>query len=212
MKKNYWKNIWLKLQYSSIARVIFDAIARLGIRIAPFYLFREGLFNGAIPELERCFEEYTLGFLGPGDMKFIADLPERKCPEEKLHARLQEGKKCFGIKYHGSLAAFTWCNFRTCTLTYGNISVRNLQDDEAYLFDAYTVLAYRGKGIAPYIRYQLYKELARVGRHRLHSISDAFNKPAIKFKKKLNARFIELQLLVSLFKRWRHVFLIKKYD
>jgi hypothetical protein len=212
MKKNYWKNIWLKLRYSSIARVIFDAIARLGIRIAPYYLFREGLFNGAIPELERCSEEYTLGFLGPGDMKCIADLPERKYPEEKLHARLQEGNKCFGIKYHGSLAAFTWCNFRTCTLTYGNISARNLQEDEVYLFDSYTVIAYRGKGIAPYIRYQLYKELARVGRHRLYSISDAFNKPAIKFKKKLNARFIELRLFVSLFKRWRHVFLVKKYD
>ena len=72
-------------------------------------------------------------------------------------------------------------------------------------------MSYRGKGIAPYIRYQLYKELTKLGRNKLYSISDFFNAPAIKFKKKLNAKSHKLILFIEIFNKWRFSLLIKKY-
>ena len=86
-----------------------------------------------------------------------------------------------------------------------------LKDNEAYLFDAYTLMHFRGKGLAPYIRYQCYKELAKSDRHKLFSISNYFNTPSIKFKNKLNAKFLELRLSVELFRKWSFDLHLKKY-
>ena len=78
------------------------------------------------------------------------------------------------------------------------------------LFDAYTLDSFRGKGIAPYIRYQLYKELEKTGRMTLYSISERFNLSSIRFKKKLNARLVGQGLCVVLFKKWRFSTRLKK--
>ena len=67
----------------------------------------------------------------------------------------------------------------------------------------YTVPAHRGKRLAPYLRYQSYRRLAREGMTRLYSISDAFNTPSIRFKQRLGARFVKLGVSVTLFNRWR---------
>jgi hypothetical protein len=72
-------------------------------------------------------------------------------------------------------------------------------------------IPYRGKGIAPYIRYLGYKELERLGRTRLYSISIYFNTPAVNFKKKLGAEFLELRLRVRLFRKWERDVRVKKY-
>jgi hypothetical protein len=125
-----------------------------------------------------------------------------------LQRRLEKGKLCFGAKYRGELAAFTW--FELDLLDAGRYC-RPLARDEAYLFDAYTPIPYRGKGIAPHIRYLGYKELEKLGRTRLYSISLYFNTPAVNFKRKLGARFLELRLLVRVFRKWSRDVRIKRY-
>ncbi|ODS34822.1 MAG: hypothetical protein SCARUB_00082 [Candidatus Scalindua rubra] len=82
----------------------------MGIRISPYYLVLEGLFNRSLPDLEKGFDEYEIGFLGVEDMKEISVIPgpERLISEEKLLLRLKEGKKCLGIKYRGKIVAFKW--------------------------------------------------------------------------------------------------------
>lgn len=197
-----------KLRYSSFLRIVLDGIAKTGIRIFPYYIVLEGLFNRSLSHLESGFDEYELCFLKPQDMKTISSVPGRNFTEEYLLQRLQNGKKCFGVKYRGELAAFTWCDFQQCNFRWRKFL---LTDDEAYLFDAYTLMSFRGKGIAPYIRYQCYKELAKAGRHRLYSISECVNTPSIKFKKKLNAKFLKLRLSIELFKKWSFDLHLKKY-
>ena len=141
-------------------------------------------------------------------MKTISSISGRHITEEYLLERLRNGQKCFGLKYRGELAAFTWCDFDKFSFKLCGFP---LKDNEAYLFDAYTLMHFRGKGLAPYIRYQCYKELAKSDRHKLFSISEYVNTPSIKFKKKLNAKLIELHLSVELFRKWSFDLHLKKY-
>jgi hypothetical protein len=70
---------------------------------------------------------------------------------------------------------------------------------------------FRGKGLAPYIRYHSYKVLERMGYSRIYSVSDYFNTPSLRFKKKLKAKLIELRLVITFFKRWPCQYLLKTY-
>ncbi len=207
-KMGFCERIKNKLRYSSFLRVVLDGIAKAGIRIDLYYIVLEGLFNRSLSYLETGFDEYELCFLSPQDMKTISSIPDRNFTEEYLLERLRNGQKCFGLKYCGELAAFTWYNFDWCTFKLNKFP---LKDNEAYLFDAYTLMHFRGKGLAPYIRYQCYKELAKSNRHKLFSFFTYFNTPSIKFKKKLNAKFIELRLSVELFRKWSFDLHLKKY-
>ena len=204
----YLKRIWLKTRYSPLLRLVFDGLAKLGVKIQPYYIVVEGLFNRSLPHLETGFDEYEIGFLGPQYMNEISAIPGRILSEEKLLLRLKEGKKCFGLKHRKELVAFTWCDFDECNFKGFRFP---LKKNEAYLFDAYTLIPFRGKGIAPYLRYQCYKELAKLGRNKLYSISDCLNTPSVRFKKKLNAELLELCLFVEMFKKWHFSSRLKKY-
>ena len=68
----------------------------------------------------------------------------------------------------------------------------------------YVLLAYRGRGLAPLIRYGAYEELQSLGRHHLYSLTMAFNTSSRLFKQKLQAREVELKLLIGL-KRWKAI-------
>ncbi len=201
-----------KLRYSSFLRIVLDGIAKTGIRINLYYIVLEGLFNRSIPHLETGFDEYELCFLSQKDMKTISSIPGRNFTEVSLLQRLQNNQTCFGVKYRGELAAFTWCDFveYKCMESKCNEHRFLLKENEAYLFDAYTLMPFRGKGIAPYIRYQCYKELYKMGRHRLYSISDYLNTPSIRFKMKLDAKLLDLYLYIGLFKKWHLNLRLKK--
>jgi len=203
----YWTYVKHRLRYNSFPQLALDILNKAGVFVQPFYLFLEGLSDGDLSHWEVLPEGYKIGFMEPEDMGLIADLPERNIPEQELRARLKEGKRCLGVKYQKDLAAFTWCNMEQCTFPGHPFSLSN---DEAYLFDAHTLVSYRGKGLAPIVRYQLYLELARIGVTRLYSFSDMFNKPAIRFKQKLNSRIIYKGVYVRLFNKWHFRFKKKR--
>jgi len=206
---NYWQYIRQKAKHSHPFRLVIDGLWKMGVSVRPLYIFREGLSEEGPAELEGGFEGYELGFLGYEDMEAISNIPFRNTSLEQLSLRLGEGKKCFGMKDGGELIAFTWCDFDTCNFEGFRF---DLSEDEAYLFDMHTLDAYRGKGVAPYLRYQAYRELRLLEKKRLYSISDRFNTSAVNFKLKLNARIIELGLLVELFGKWRFARTIRKYE
>ena len=204
----FLKHFWLKTRYVAFIRCIFGGLARMGLWVNPYYVFVEGLTNGNLSNLEHGFDEYEVGFLGPQDMKGISAIPDQPNSEEKLLLDLNEGKKCFGVKYRGELVAYTWCDFNR----FGFEGYQHsLKEDEACLCDAFTLMRFRGKGLAPYVRYQCYKELAKLGIYKLYSYSDCFNTPALRFKLKLNANLDEYGILFVLFKKWRYNLRLKKY-
>ena len=87
----------------------------------------------------------------------------------------------------------------------------NAFDDEAYLENMYTYENFRGKNLAPYLRYQCYKMLAGEGKNVCYSMTQCFNTSSRKFKAKLGARHRELYLHIGLFKRFRRTVLLRRY-
>ncbi|MGD2129438.1 MAG: hypothetical protein PVJ33_01385 [Lysobacterales bacterium] len=198
-----------RLRHDSFLKLTSDALDRCGIILRPYYLVLEGRFGQSIVELESGFDDYQTGFLDECDMAEIARIPGRYTTEDELLKRLEDGMLCFALKQHGELAAFNWIDLDRCHFTAHTFP---LKDDEAYLFDAWTMVPFRGKKVGPYLRYQTYKELERRGRYRSFSISECVNTSAIKFKEKLNARHLELALYVNLFNKRQFQFSLRKYE
>lgn len=195
--------------YGFVLRMVIDCLATLGLRIEPFHLFVEVVGSARPPHLESGFENYEIGFLEASDMGAIARIPGRNYSEDELLRQLKEGKRCLGIRYRGEIVAFTWFNLKECT--FERQGLFPLRENEAHLFDAYTTESFRGKNLAPYIRYRCYEELAKLGRERCYSVTVVFNTPAVRFKQKLGARVLELRVFVELLKRWHFHARLKRY-
>ena len=180
-------------------RILFDAVSKLGLRVTPYYLVQEGQWGNGLPELEENYSEYEARFLAEADMVFLGRIPGRAISEDDLIQRLKRGHYCLALLNEGNVIAFNWINPFECS---GQLCSFPLHPDEAYLYDAYTIPAYRGKRLAPYLRYQTYKSLANIGIGKIYSISEALNTSAVKFKKKMDAKFIKLGVSISLFKMY----------
>ena len=204
----FWETIKSKMRYGGLPRLIFDALARIGINIAPYYIFIEEDFGQPPPGLSERFKDYDVALLTTDDMKTIANIPGKEESEQQLRKRLEKGNLCIGIKHNSNLVGFSWCHLTEITIK-GN--EKPIKDDEAYLFDAYTMVPYRGKGIAPFIRYKSYQKLAELGKTKLYSVSGVFNVSAINFKKKLNANIVEKHMYIEIFRKWHYTLLVKKY-
>ena len=191
---------------------IFGRLAKIGLEISPYYLVQEGLSDESVLKLKPELDPCQPGFLEPSDMKAISSIsdgPSGMIPEDKLMGRLANGCKCFGIKHNGEIAAYMWCSLRECTDKSLSFKLKN---DESYLFDACTVKAYRGKNLAPYLRYQLYRYLAEIGRTRCYSITTLFNSSSVRFKEKLKARNLRLYLYINLFDKLQWNLLLRDYE
>ena len=196
---SYLAHLRDKVRYSPLPRIFIDGLDKLGIQIHLIYLIREGITGGVARQHQDGLEGYEVGFLGAEDMTEMAQIPYRFISYEELQSRLKDGNLCLGAKRDGRLVAFTWCNLTRCQSEGYSFS---LNDDEAYLFDAYTASDLRGQGLAPALRYHLYEELERMGRTKLYSITDRFNAPALRFKLKLGAGILKSDWYITLFRKW----------
>jgi hypothetical protein len=204
----FLKKFRIKYKYSHPLRLFFDALSKFGIRISPYYIFQEIINPQKAPALPKGFEEYEMGFWGPLEILSMAQIPGRRQSEKELLDRLGDGQFCFGLKKNGEPVAFSWCNLKEFKYRWDRFP---LKADEAYIFDAYTCIDHRGKGIAPYLRYHFYRELEKIGRTKLYSLSDLFNIPAVKFKQKLDARKMKLNVYIEFFGKWNLYFTMKDY-
>jgi GNAT superfamily N-acetyltransferase len=191
-------------------KFLFRKLSEKGLKIIPFYLYEEGIFGADWKIYRDGFNEYAIGFLGFQDMKEISSFPRADWASERdLLSRLNDNHKCYGAKYNGRIVAFTWCNFVSC---HSLIYKFQLEENEAYLWDAYTSEDFRGKGIAPYLRFKFYEELETLGRNKFYSMSILPNRPAIRFKEKLNARPLILGIYFGKLKKRFFTIRIKTYS
>jgi len=116
---------------------------------------------------------------------------------------------CIGLKCKGEIAAFMFIELEDFNYNRKNF---HLKANEAYLFHMYTFEAHRGKNLAPYLRYQSYLMLRDMGRDKIYSITSYFNRSSKRFKKKLNARNLELYFYLILFKNYHYYFLLRKFN
>ena len=180
-----------------------------GVEVVPYYFYKEGLHDDQKLDLKPKLDHFSVEFLDASEVKTIAAHPEVDESEEELMKRLANGCLCLGVKSEGSVTAYTWCNLKECS--YEERLSIPLKNDEAYLFDARTFKKYRGKALAPYLRYQLYLKLIEMGRSKFFSVTSTLNTSALRFKEKLNARILKLYLYIGLFRRFRLNILLRKY-
>jgi hypothetical protein len=188
--------------HQAVLRIVIDSFSRLAIRVEPFEIFLEGLSRATKPVPPPDLTHLETVFLTEPDMREISSLPGRTLTEAQLIRRLRSGARCLGIRHAGRIVAFTW--FRLSHLSFGDHPLFDLHDDEAALFDAYTVEEMRGNGLAPYMRYRCYEDLARMGRTRCYSVTIRFNAPAVRFKKKLGATVVAKGTFFNVFGRQSH--------
>ncbi|MCP5007387.1 MAG: hypothetical protein GY941_26130 [Planctomycetes bacterium] len=204
--KRKLENVWIALRFGMLFFRLQKWLGRIGIQINPYYWVEEGVGNYSPPRLIDNSEDYSFAFFGREEMKFLDQLPQYS--EDMLLSRLKNGKICFGVKYRGQVASFMWIDFDSC------IYFRNkllLNSHEAYLFEMVTLESFRGKNIAPNLRYQAYKELKAIGRNTFYSVSELFNSPSIRFKEKLKARVRWLAVDITVFNKYHWHKILKRF-
>jgi hypothetical protein len=203
------KKIQTKFRHGLVLQAITYQFSRIGIEFTPYYLFLDSMPEVEITVINIPNEEYSFESLGPDDMKIIGAINYAGYSEDKLLVLLEEGEMCFGLKYKGEIACFMWICFSE--FSYKSTEML-LKSDEAYLWFMYTRESFRGKNLAPYLRYRCFNILREMGRVKLYSISDCFNTPAVNFKKKLNAKKVKLVLFIELLKKYNWSITLKNYN
>jgi GNAT superfamily N-acetyltransferase len=209
---SYYEYVKRRIQYSSVTRLVLEILAKVGLNLRPFVLFRESNTGNDISNTKPDIESIEIRYLEREDMHLLTPFsrhPGRDVPKSTLDDRLNSGNRCAALFIDNELAAFSWCDFERCSFDGYSFKLR---ENEVYLFDAYTPVSFRGKGLAAHIRRHLYRELARQGYDIYYSFSDLLNRPAVRFKEKLRAEKIVTGYFLVLFSRWQFTFFIRKID
>jgi GNAT superfamily N-acetyltransferase len=189
------RNIAEAVRHGLVTKRLLERLHRAGLHVDIRYLFREGGGTGrtVAPELTRA---YPTSVLDPEELCEIQ--AHSWASRAHLEGRIAKGHLCIVGRHEGEIVGYTWAdpvevNDRTCD--------HRLEPGEAYLYDAYVVPEHRGRGLAPYLRQASYEHLRSAGFRTFYSLSDYFNQPAIRFKKKLGAVPIRLYLEVRVRRR-----------
>lgn len=185
-----------------------NQLARFGFDINPFYWVQEGASDCEPPQIKGDSLDYELVHL---DIEAIKALRKKIIGNDQIAGILDfhDQLKCIGLKYKGEIAAFMLIELKDTNFYQKTFQIG---ENEGYLFHMYTFESHRGKNLAPYLRYQSYLMLKDMGRDKIYSITQYFNKSSKKFKKKLKARNLRLYLYIILFKKYHYHFLLKTFD
>lgn len=195
-----------RIRHGLVLMSIQNLLLRIGIEINPFWIEREGLDLCQEPKLRDDPKLYHLKDL---DIAHVFELFENlQWRTDTLRRELPDQYRVVGLCRGSEIGALMMIRFREFKC---GSKVFPLQDTEAYLENMYTYENFRGKNLAPYLRYQCYKMLAEEGRNVCYSMTQCFNTSSLKFKAKLGAQHRELYLVLALFNKYRKTFLLRRY-
>lgn len=197
-----------KLRHRQILLSLLKFLGRHHIEIIPYYVTHESLKRETEPSVDPKLGAVETCLLSPAEIENIYAHPDSEVWVYEKETLLNERCLCIGLKLKGEIAAYMWCNLHRC---HSQLTSFPLKEDEAYLCSADTFKAHRGKNLAPLLRYELYRHLNRMGRANFYSITEYFNIPAQKFKKKLGARPLRLDVHIRLGSRYQRNITLKKY-
>ena len=201
-------NIKRAIKYGLILDRIFLRLKVLGITVLPYYIFEEGEHHLQIQISSELYAICHCKFLGKDDMAVVAQLDDTD-NEEQLLNRLDIGHLCYGLFVEDKLVAYMWCDLKEFNhQPYRHLLRRN----EAYLYDARVDPGWRGKNLAPFFRHEFYRALKQYSKDTFLSYSDYTNTPAIRFKKKLGARFLKFCLYLNLWGRYSRNWILHEYS
>ncbi|MCF6294301.1 MAG: hypothetical protein L3J25_01275 [Flavobacteriaceae bacterium] len=201
------KLIWQLIKHGLILQGVRYAFAKTGIDIMPYYWVQEEASLSQKPLIKTDSQDFIFKSLNNEDIKLILEKSDA-INEKKIIQSLDKGQECVGLKFGNQIAAYMFIELND--FIFNNRTFK-IKENEAYLLNMFTFETYRGKNLAPYLRYCCYRYLENRNIVVKFSISNYFNKSAIKFKKKLNSKHIRLDVNIELFKRLQWHFTLKKY-
>ncbi|MCK5013067.1 MAG: GNAT family N-acetyltransferase [Candidatus Omnitrophica bacterium] len=202
MKKlNTFQKILKKFRYGLVMMVIRSRLTRFNIDISPYHWSLEADPERQPPEIPGHFDDYSFEFFGAKEMEMIGPrVSNQNTPVAEMLERLDQGLVCFGAKYKGEIAAFTWARLYDVDNRF--LSVK-LKPNEAYLFDTHTMKAFRGKNLAAYLRARTFRAFGeKMGKDTFYSLHISFNKSSTRFKQKLNVKTLRTGLYIGLFNKY----------
>lgn len=182
-------------------------LAKIGIDFMPYYWVKEAISPISPPEIRRVEKDFKITTFGEAEINYIKNTIIG-IEQKDLLADLKNGEICIGLKHKNEIAAYM---FIKCRPFVFRKRFFDLKPTDSYLHSMYTFEAYRGKNLAPYLRYNSYNYLEKKGITNFYSISEYFNKSTIRFKKKLNSEPMKLYLSLVMFNYWTLNFILKKY-
>lgn len=203
-RKRYWDVISNGLLLFGIR----NRLAKIGFDFRPYYWVQEEFTPCKEPVIKGDASTYKVKFLNLEELTIISkNLPEQLAIE--VIDSFKKGQLCIGLEFDNKIAAYTFVETNDFVFNHKKFELKN---NEAYLLNMWTFHDFRGKNLAPYLRYQAYKLLEKQGRDVKYSITEYFNKSSIKFKTKLNSKHLKLVLSIILFKKYYWNFLLKEYN
>ncbi len=201
------KRFWNVINNGLLLYGLRNRLARIGIDIIPYYWVQEEFDPCTEPLIKGNIDEYDVKYLSKEEVISAASKVPKILGNDLIKG-FNSGQLCVGLEYKNSVAAFNFVEFNTFNFHKRRFE---LKDNEAYLLNMWTFHEYRGRNLAPYLRYKSYQLLKE---HRIdvkYSISNYFNKSTIKFKNKLNAKHLNLYLSIVLFKKIYWNFKLKDF-
>ncbi|NNL15088.1 MAG: hypothetical protein HKO81_00420 [Flavobacteriaceae bacterium] len=202
------KRFWNIINNGLLLLGIRNRLVRIGINVLPYYWVQEEYTPCNEPPIICNPEDFKVKYLTKEEVGLIASKVPKRLGNELIKG-FKNGQLCVGLKNNNTIAAYTFIELNDFTY---NKRLFKLKDNEAYLLNMWTFHEYRGKNLAPYLRYKSYQLLREKGKDVKYSITNYFNKSSIKFKRKLNSKHLTLYLSIVLFKKIHWNFKLKDYN
>lgn len=199
---------WNIMRYGMFWQGLRNRLASIGVDIMPYYWTLEGDEDITPPEIKGDTAGFKMTYLDREDLVYIKSII-KGIAHKDLISYFEEGQTCIGLKCNDDIVAYVFIKkkdyfFRGKTFKF--------KDDEAYLHSLYTFESYRGRGIAPYLRYHCCKMLKKEGVEKVYSITECLNRASIRFKRKLKVKHTKLYLSINLFNRINKNILLKEFS
>lgn len=179
----------------------------MGIDLRPYWIEREGLdLCPTMPSIKGSVEDFHFQ---PIESEIIHKFFEEKHWGSSAWETSEQWKSiAYGLIWESEIAAFVMVRSRQ--FEYRG-KVFELRNHEAYIENMYTIHKFRGQNLAPYLCYLCYQALAEKGVTVCYSITQYFNRSALRYKAKLGTRHKALYLYTGLFNRLGRTFKLRSY-
>jgi hypothetical protein len=182
-----------KLRYNSWPRLFVNTLKRFGITILPYYVFYRDITG---PPKQSDLEGYEFVELTAVDMPLIATLPLVHNNEQTYQLRLKNKQHCYALRQHDEVFAFCWMDpFHFSFKGEGKL----LQDDEAYIYDIYTMPLKRGHHLAPKLNACYTNKLRAEGIRTVIGVVDTMNLPSLNYVRKIGCQVQQKKLYLNIF-------------
>ena len=208
-KTGTFRKIISRIRYHLIIHVLINRLAKRGIIICPFYLFKVRQLNSAIPPAIRDNDpvSYRVEILKKEDVSELGSNNPFYI-EAQLRNYFDNGVLVIGVKHNQSIVTSHMLNLNECDFDYYRFKLKN---NEAYGFGLFTLESYKGKNLAAFQAYYTFEILKQFNKDAYYFINDYFNRSTLRVTRKYNARPVKLLIHISLFKKFKCTRVLKTY-